>query len=447
MTEIVVQDSIEAALNRVWDAVGYVQKERGKGLPYSFLGEAALIEAVRPAMIEEAIVVYPKKVMLLSNDTYTTSGGTVMNSRLVQAVFCFTHAPSGTFIDVESLGEGADPGDKAIGKALTGALKYALRQALLISTGDDPDQTSSDVQERPQRAPAVITTGDPASIIRSLEAQGELTRKETSKFYGHTLGSLVRGDKQSFIWLSENWVKPEVKANAMRLRGLYDEHGWPKTITEENDERDQQELESPKVGSTATATSTPATPPTTGTDDPLVSELDREVQVEIGCGIMYRAQGKTYAGYDSPETHMKGVWADKGDEKLVGHISKWYMNEDPVDIATPPIDKIKAMKASDAYDLLEELGARDAVVEMLPRRIELYLPGSDVDTVLAKWLSDRYKDAHGMARGWKIWQKAVIMDLTPAEVVGLHKSLRNVGNPFQEEVNESDIDDVLDLLS
>ena len=81
MTEIVVQDSIEAALNRVWDAVGYVQKERGKGLPYSFLGEAALIEAVRPAMIEEAVVVYPKKVMLLSNDTYTTSGGTVMKDR------------------------------------------------------------------------------------------------------------------------------------------------------------------------------------------------------------------------------------------------------------------------------------------------------------------------------------------------------------------------------
>ena len=36
-------------------------------------------------------------------------------------------------------GEGADAGDKAPYKAMTGALKYALLQSFLLSTGDDPE--------------------------------------------------------------------------------------------------------------------------------------------------------------------------------------------------------------------------------------------------------------------------------------------------------------------
>ena len=41
-------------------------------------------------------------------------------------------------------GEGADPGDKAPYKALTGALKYALLQSFLLATGDDPEDERAD---------------------------------------------------------------------------------------------------------------------------------------------------------------------------------------------------------------------------------------------------------------------------------------------------------------
>ena len=36
-------------------------------------------------------------------------------------------------------GEGADPADKSVCKAMTSALKYALLQSFLIATGDDPE--------------------------------------------------------------------------------------------------------------------------------------------------------------------------------------------------------------------------------------------------------------------------------------------------------------------
>lgn len=46
-------------------------------------------------------------------------------------------------IEIISFGDGIDSGDKAPGKAMTYAIKYALIEAYKISTGDDPDQEAS----------------------------------------------------------------------------------------------------------------------------------------------------------------------------------------------------------------------------------------------------------------------------------------------------------------
>lgn len=49
------------------------------------------------------------------------------------------------FIDIKSYGDGIDSMDKAPGKAMTYADKYALMKAYKISTGDDPDQEASEM--------------------------------------------------------------------------------------------------------------------------------------------------------------------------------------------------------------------------------------------------------------------------------------------------------------
>jgi hypothetical protein len=61
-----------------------------------------------------------------------------MQSITLDAIIRFTHAASGTFIEVMSSGEGSDTRDKASNKALTGAYKYAIRRTFCIETGDDP---------------------------------------------------------------------------------------------------------------------------------------------------------------------------------------------------------------------------------------------------------------------------------------------------------------------
>ena len=139
--------NIHEAILGVMREVGYVQKQRSGGLNYSYAGEAALIAALRPAMIQHGIIAYVSSSVFV-REQFTTAKGTPMNTTIMQGSVTFVHAPSDTCIIAEATGEGMDVGDKSANKAATGLLKYALRQTFLIETGDDPDTTPSSEQER-----------------------------------------------------------------------------------------------------------------------------------------------------------------------------------------------------------------------------------------------------------------------------------------------------------
>jgi ERF superfamily len=147
------RDIHEARL-RVYEAVGYVQKtgtlDAGKGGKYKYAGESDLIAALRPAMVEAGIVFHCEGIENVKHEEIRKvkvwdGKETVTTSFLVTGLFTFrfTHVGSGTHMDVRALGEGNDSLDKASYKAMTGALKYALRQTFIIETGDDPDETAS----------------------------------------------------------------------------------------------------------------------------------------------------------------------------------------------------------------------------------------------------------------------------------------------------------------
>lgn len=159
-------DNIHTAIMAVYNAVGFVQKERSKegGVPYAYAGEAALIEALRPALVEAGIYMSVLSVKDVVRDVYETSRGAAMNRTCITVTVRFTHAASETYIDVESVGEGADVGDKSAPKALTGAFKYALRQTFCIETGDDPDHSASAPRTQ------ALRPGNPPHVPIDLEA-------------------------------------------------------------------------------------------------------------------------------------------------------------------------------------------------------------------------------------------------------------------------------------
>lgn len=149
--------NIHTAILEVMHEVGYVQKGgrvSGGGANYTYAGESDLIAALRPAMLKAGIYMHVVSVKDMQRDSFTNTKGTHMTNTALNLAVRFTHAPSGTSIDVGAAGEGTDSGDKSTPKAATGAFKYALRQTFCIETGDDPDEQGSHEQERQAPAPA-----------------------------------------------------------------------------------------------------------------------------------------------------------------------------------------------------------------------------------------------------------------------------------------------------
>lgn len=145
---VVPVSNIDTAILAVYAEVEYVQKQRAEKLGYSFAGEAAIIQALRPALVRHGITVHIDKLGTPVRERYETKSGGLMVSTILKGRVVFTHAPSGTKRKVWAWGEGSDAGDKSIPKAHTGLYKYALRQTFNLETGDDPDLQSSRDQQR-----------------------------------------------------------------------------------------------------------------------------------------------------------------------------------------------------------------------------------------------------------------------------------------------------------
>ena len=126
------------AVAAVMSEAGWVPKDRTNDFHrYSYTSDAALTAALRPAMAAQGLALLPVGVVPLTHDTGRGNKGDTTISTYVHR-FKLVHK-SGQWMDLEVLGSGSDSLDKAPYKAATGALKYALRQLFLISTGDDPD--------------------------------------------------------------------------------------------------------------------------------------------------------------------------------------------------------------------------------------------------------------------------------------------------------------------
>jgi len=137
--------------------VKYIEK-RGynKFHKYKYATESDVAEKVREALSEQNVIMLPDIVEHSTREHKNRSG----NSEYIATVkvkFTFLDGDSGESLEIHSVGEGQDTGDKAIYKALTGAQKYALMKAFMIPTGDDPeadngsDERNAGKQQNPQK--------------------------------------------------------------------------------------------------------------------------------------------------------------------------------------------------------------------------------------------------------------------------------------------------------
>ena len=135
--------------------VGNVAKNLEVGIGknrYKATGEADVLAAVKKIEAKYGIYSYPISRKIVASDTYTTTktyenGNSAESTTLfmrLEIVYRFLNIEKpDEYIDIVSYGDGVDTNDKAPGKAMTYADKYALMKAYKIITGDDPDQDAS----------------------------------------------------------------------------------------------------------------------------------------------------------------------------------------------------------------------------------------------------------------------------------------------------------------
>ena len=164
--------SIQEAMLAIYGEVGYVQKQKGQNLNYTFASEKEFIKALRPSMIEHGVFMFVGKMDQLNQTEYTTGKGSLMLRSTVHGIVTFSHI-SGTQITVDAYGEGSDSGDKSLNKAMTDIYKYALRQTFMIETGDDPDKDKSEPVTKKEADPEKTLVWDSGFSNESIEKLAE----------------------------------------------------------------------------------------------------------------------------------------------------------------------------------------------------------------------------------------------------------------------------------
>lgn len=116
---------------------------------YKAVSERDILDSVKPLEAKYRVKSYPHERLIIDSGFLENSdyNGNVKKSFYlrVQVTYRFVNIDNPSeYVETVAYGDGIDTGDKATGKAMTYADKYALMKMYQISTGDDPDQQASE---------------------------------------------------------------------------------------------------------------------------------------------------------------------------------------------------------------------------------------------------------------------------------------------------------------
>ncbi len=146
-----------------------LQVDAGKQ-KYKAVSERDILDAVKKVEDKCGIYSYPFERQVYENKATVNKNGYETQWMRIQTVYRFINIDKPEeFIDVTTYGDGVDTMDKAPGKAMTYADKYALMKAYKISTGDDPDKEASEEQKPKQQNPKQQKASEPMTPKKSME--------------------------------------------------------------------------------------------------------------------------------------------------------------------------------------------------------------------------------------------------------------------------------------
>lgn len=151
---------------------------------YDYALESDIKDVVRKEMTERGLQMIPNELSRTITQISSKNGSQQLVSLEVE--YTIFDAESGESVKMKGYGDGQDSGDKAVYKAKTGALKYALTTLFMIPTGDDPerplqppksiDKDQYKVIDDLIKEVASISQSDPAKVLGSLKVDMKLNK-------------------------------------------------------------------------------------------------------------------------------------------------------------------------------------------------------------------------------------------------------------------------------
>lgn len=139
------------AVCRVMQAVRYVPETgKNKFHGYTYASDEDLLTVVQPAMAENGLSLIPTVVQISTTEHSPDGKGKPQWRTDLVVAYTLLHT-SGEMQVVQAPGCGIDGEDKGTYKAMTGALKYALRHMFLVPTGQDAERAEAPPPKRQGR--------------------------------------------------------------------------------------------------------------------------------------------------------------------------------------------------------------------------------------------------------------------------------------------------------
>ena len=139
--------NIYCRLNEVRKVVEYLQKDKEVGGKYMAVTHDAVTALVRPRLVEFGIITAPTlvKSQMCATVMTTAKGIPIMRYEATYRINFVNIEEPGDHVEIDIEAHAMDEGDKAPGKALSYAVKYALLKMFNIETGED-DESRKDMQ-------------------------------------------------------------------------------------------------------------------------------------------------------------------------------------------------------------------------------------------------------------------------------------------------------------
>ena len=191
-------------MSAITNALGTVAKnlnvDMGKGKSYKAVQEKDILDAVKPLEEKYKVYSYPVEREIVDHDILEkeTQYGVSKNLYMrIKTTYRFVNIEKpDEFIEMTSFADGIDSGDKATGKAMTYADKYALMKAYKIATGDDPDAEGSPekgyskVKQESYRDQLIKYCKSKEINLEEIAKENKLNKESTEEDYKKVLTNL-----------------------------------------------------------------------------------------------------------------------------------------------------------------------------------------------------------------------------------------------------------------